>query len=118
MCEHFRFHIALHELRAKDSQRWNREWNVKLHVKRSRRENHRANRRRVIVDPSRDSDGGETVREHNHVFPWNAMFLRNVAREAIHILDHVQKAVCRTALAGRMAVTARVPSKDRNVIEA
>ena len=66
--EHFRFHVALHEARPKQSQRRNRERNVELHMKCGGGENHRSYRRRVIVDPSHGRDGGETVRDHDHIF--------------------------------------------------
>jgi len=42
---------------------------------RGRRENHGADRRRVIMDPGCDGDGGETMREHDHVFDRDAELL-------------------------------------------
>src|SRR5436305_2472664 len=79
--EHFRFHVALYESRSKDSERRNSEWNVKLHVECGRRQNYGADRRSVIVQPSCGRDGGEAVREHDHVFDRDAELLRDVTRK-------------------------------------
>src|SRR6476646_7986657 len=115
--EHFRFYVALHKSRSKNSQRRNCEWNVEPHVKCSRRQDHRADWRRVIVDPGCDRDGSKTVREYDHIFDRDAELLRNVTRKGVHIFDHVMKAVCRAAIPRRASMTARVPCEDRDVVK-
>src|SRR5207248_1313047 len=118
MRKHFRFHVALYKSQSTDSERRNSEWNVELHAKCGRRQNHGANWGRVIVDPGCDGDGGETVREHDHVFDRDAELPRNMTRKDIHIFDYIVNTLCRAAFSRGTSMTARVPRKDCDVVEA
>src|SRR4029077_1483837 len=115
--KHFRFYVALYESRSKDSQRRNCEWNVELHVKCGSCQNHGADRWCIIVDPGCDGDGGEAVREHDHVFDRDAELLRNMTHKGVNIFDHVVKTLCGTAISRGTSMTARVPREDRDVVK-
>src|SRR6266487_7145449 len=95
--QELRFDVTLDLARAEQisfySQKRNGEGNVKLHAKRSCSQNHRANRRRVIVHPSRDTDRGKAVSENDHVLDRDFVALGNMARKSVHISDHVGKII-------------------------
>ena len=86
-------------------------------MERSRREDHGANRRGIIVHPCRNRHGGQAVREHDHIFHLDAVSLRDVPRKGVHVFDHIMQAVGRAAFSRRATVTARVPRKNRNIIQ-
>ena len=117
MCQHFRFHVALHETRPQHSQKRNRERDIELHVKCGRRQNHCADRWRIIVHPCRHCHRREAMGEHDHVLDRNSVSFRNMPRERVYVLDHVEKTVRRAAVAGRSSVAARIPGENRNVIQ-
>src|SRR5207302_3902308 len=119
--EEFRFHVTLHLTRAEQflfhSQKRNGEGNVKLHVKRSRSQNHCANRRRVIVHPSRDTDSGKAVSENDHVLARDFVALGNIARKSVNISDHVDKIIRGTAFARRSPMPTCVPRENGDVFK-
>ena len=60
----------------------------------------------------------ETVREHNHVLERDPVTLRDLPNERCHIFDHVGQISRRAAFTRRATVTARIPGKDRDIVQA
>src|SRR4029077_8371076 len=99
------------------SQKRNREGNVKLYVKGGCSQNHCANRRRVIVHPSRDADRGKAVSKNDHVLDRDFVALGNMARKSVHISDHVGKIIRGSTSARRSPMAACVPRENRDVFK-
>jgi hypothetical protein len=58
------------------------------------------------------------VREHNHVLERNPVTLRDLPNELSHIFDHVSQISRGAAFTRRATVTARIPGKDGDIVQA
>jgi len=119
--EHLRFHVAVNErLRfefPENAERRNGERHIQLHAQCGCGDDERADRRRVVVDPSRGEHGADALRDDRHVFDWNIELIGEMADELLGVADHATEAFGVTAIAGRAAVTARVPGEEPEVVE-
>ena len=62
-----------------------------------------------------DGDGGNTMREHDHVFHPRAKLLRNMTRKGVYIFDQVAKTHCRAANSRGVSMPSRWNSRAESV---
>ena len=92
-----------------------RERNVQLHLEGGRRQHHATNFRGVVVHPDRDQHRAHALRDHRHALDRNCVALRNVPHEGVDVAHRRAEAWAEAALAGRAAMTARVPGEHGEV---
>ena len=119
MAEVFGFYITVDEKIA--AQRPHQletgagEGHVKLDLEGWRGEYQGTNFRRVIMGPGRHHHRADALREHGNVFHRHVVTGADVVDKGLHITHAGGEARTVAALAGRLAMAARVPSEEVEV---
>jgi hypothetical protein len=104
MREHFRFDITLHvsglEKLLLHPQERHSQRHVELHAKGGRAENHPAHARSEVVDPGRDGDRANAMRQHDHILCGDAVFCRDMPHKRVHVFDHCHQIFGGSAFTG------------------